>query len=98
MPQPGPTNVMSVAPWGAAHLLEVVRSARYDAARCEWGLLAFRDQVHAQHLAFGTYFIGNDARHAWLLQLDQYAVTVGGVSLKSWLADLLAGQVADVGP
>lgn len=69
-----------------------------DPGTYQSGLLAFRDQVHAQHSPFGTYFIGNDARHAWLLAADQYAVSVGGISLKSWLADLLAGQISDVGP
>ena len=69
-----------------------------DPGTYQKGLLAFRDQVHAQHSAFGTYFIGNNSGHAWLLDGVQYGVTVGGVSLKSWLADLLAGQISDVGP
>ena len=69
-----------------------------DPGTFQSGLLAFRDQVHAQHSSFGTYFIGGNAGHIWLMSDDQYSTTVGGVSLKSWLADLLAGQIADVGP
>ncbi len=29
---------------------------------------------------------------------DGYGASIGGVTLKSWLGDLLAGQIADVGP
>lgn len=69
-----------------------------DPGTFQSGLLAFRDQVHARHSAFGTYFIGGNAGHIWLMSDDQYGTTVGGVSVKNWLADLLAGQIADVGP
>jgi hypothetical protein len=62
------------------------------------GLLATRDELRAEHAPVGTYFIGGSTRHIWLMSDDGYAATVGGVTLKSWLGDLLAGQVADVGP
>jgi hypothetical protein len=67
------------------------------------GLLAVRGQLAAQGTPFGTYYISDpnhvmDSRHIWLMSDDGFAATVNGVSLKQWLAGLIAGTVSHVGP
>jgi len=61
------------------------------------GLLALRRQLQAQGTPFGTYFIPG-THHIWTMSDSAFATSVGGVSLKQWLAGLLAGSVDHVGP
>jgi hypothetical protein len=63
----------------------------------ETGLLAVRGQLQAQGTPFGTYYI-SATRHIWLLDDDGFSATVNGVTLKQWVAGLLAGSVSHVGP
>ncbi|HXJ19224.1 MAG TPA: pectin acetylesterase-family hydrolase [Polyangia bacterium] len=61
------------------------------------GLLAVRGQFRVQGTAFGTYYI-SDTNHIWLMSDEHFNASVNGVTLKQWVADLLAGSVSDVGP
>jgi hypothetical protein len=63
----------------------------------EAGLLAFRGQIRAQGTPFGTYYIP-DTQHIWLMSDSGFGARVGGVALKQWVGDLLAGSVSHVGP
>jgi hypothetical protein len=79
-------------------------------AQFEAGLLGFRTQVQSQTSLFGTYFASGTS-HTFLLQDSSglvqgvgllgglYDTQVGGVTLVSWINDLLAHkQAATVGP
>jgi hypothetical protein len=61
------------------------------------GLLTFRRHVQEQGTPFGTFFIPG-TRHIWLMSDSGFAASVNGVTLKQWLANLLAGSVDHVGP
>ena len=66
-------------------------------AEYQAGLLAFRRQLQVQGTPFGTYFIPG-TRHIWTMSDSGFGASVGGVTLKRWLTDLLAGTVTHVGP
>ncbi len=62
------------------------------------GLGYFRDTMTAQHAPFSTFFLGGESRHIWLMDDARFATTVGGVSVKQWVGQLLDGDPGNVGP
>lgn len=47
--------------------------------------------------SFATYVVDSDA-HTWIATSSFYDVESGGVALRAWLDDFLAGTAGDVGP
>jgi hypothetical protein len=62
------------------------------------GLTRLRDTMTAEHAPFGTFLLGNQTRHIWLMDDIPFAASVGGTSLKQWVTGLLNGSVTNVGP
>jgi hypothetical protein len=61
------------------------------------GLNEFRTTVTALTPHFGTYYIASTT-HTWIARDVTFGTTVAGVALSQWIADLLAGTVAQVSP
>jgi hypothetical protein len=62
------------------------------------GLIRFRDTMTAEHAPFGTFLLGSQTHHIWLMNDVSFAAAVGGTSIKQWVGALLAGNVSNVGP
>ena len=63
----------------------------------EDAMLDYRDNFLAPTGKWGTYYVEGDS-HVILTQSTFYTMEVGGVLFTDWLADLIAGTVAQVGP
>lgn len=62
------------------------------------GLTSLRDTMTAEHASFGTFLLGGQTRHIWLMDDIPFAASVGGTSIKQWVGALLNGNVTNVGP
>jgi hypothetical protein len=66
-------------------------------AQYQAGLEEFRTNVTALTPHYGTFYI-NSTTHTWIGDDTLYATVVNGVAMKTWVGNLLNGQISQVSP